>query len=137
MGRNASRFCARRNRYCAFRGDDQQGPLFRLYVVAPEAIPIANVKAAIRDDRIGPGLALVLFGRSRWRKAACFAVGVGCGLDKRNFSRSVFTVDVEPAIGIANAADADAPLLPFHVSGSEFGTDQALPIGAVKIAADF
>src|SRR5439155_11779965 len=70
------------------------------------------------------------------REAACFAIGIGHGLDECDFAR-VFAMHVQPAIGVADCSRTDAALLPLDLTGCKISAEQAPAVSAVEITVDF
>src|SRR5262245_54664428 len=122
--------------YCVCRRECQQGPLLGLNVVAPQAIPVANVELAVSHDRIGPSFSsaelalnegrLALFGTVGRRETTFLSVTLGRCFYQGNLARVVFGVDVKHAIRVAERSGPHVALLPLDLSCRKIHTHQSI-----------
>ena len=106
-----------------------------LYVVGPERTKVVDIEFAVGQGRVRPGLPLAARRRIRRREAAFLVVSIRRALNEPDLT--VFAMQVEPSVGVADRPNADSVVLPLLLSGGEFDTLQSTRRRSVKKALDF
>ena len=99
---------------------------------------IADIEAAVCDDRIGPGFFHLSAGMRRLvrrGKAAFGAIAFGGGFDQCDVA--IFPVQVETAFGVTHGGGPERAIFPEDFSGRKFKALHGTAGGPVKVVADF
>src|SRR5260370_8594992 len=90
--------------------------LFCLHIVAPESAMIAQIKAAIGNDGVSPGLFHLLRVRRLGRRGETAFFTIRLRIRINQSPLAVFPPPIEPAIRIKKGGTATAAVLPVNPS---------------------